>query len=86
MQRGLYREEFEKDACGIGFIAQIDNQASHKIVSDALKMLYRMEHRGGVAADDKTGDGAGVMFAIPHEFFAKQAQSQGVLLPEKGAY
>ena len=86
MQRGLYREEFEKDACGIGFIAQINNQASHKIVSDALKMLYRMEHRGGVAADDKTGDGAGVMFAIPHEFFAKQAQSQGVLLPEKGAY
>ncbi len=86
MQRGLYREEFEKDACGIGFIAQIDNEPSHQIVSDALKMLYRMEHRGGVAADDKTGDGAGVMLAIPHQFFKAKALSEGISLPEKGAY
>jgi len=86
MQRGLYREEFEKDACGIGFIAQIKNQPSHQIISDALKMLYRMEHRGGVAADDQTGDGAGIMISIPHEYFVSKALKENVVLPEKGHY
>lgn len=86
MQKGLYREEFEKDACGIGFIAQIDNEPSHQIVSDALKMLYRMEHRGGVAADDNTGDGAGIMVRMPHAFFQKKAAEAQIDLPQKGAY
>ena len=51
MSQGLYSSQFEKDACGIGFIAQIDNKPSHQIITDALTMLQRMEHRGGVAAD-----------------------------------
>lgn len=86
MGKGLYRKEFEKDACGIGFIAQIDNIPSHQIVTDALKMLHRMEHRGGVAADDKTGDGAGIHTQIPHEFFRTIAIKKGISLPEKGDY
>lgn len=86
MEKGLYRSEFEKDACGIGFIAQIENIPSHSIVTDALKMLHKMEHRGGVAADDKTGDGAGIHTQIPHEFFKSIALAEGVSLPKKGNY
>ena len=86
MIRGLYREAFEKDACGIGFIAQIQNKSSRKIVSDALKMLHKMEHRGGVAADNETGDGAGILTQIPHDYFEALALMEGVWLPEKGHY
>ncbi len=86
MTKGLYREEFEKDACGIGFIAQIDNVKSHKLVKDALKMLHKMEHRGGVAADDKTGDGAGILTQIPHDYFEVEALMKGIYLPARGSY
>lgn len=86
MQKGLYREEFEKDACGIGFIAQIENEPSHQIIEDALKMLHRMEHRGGVAADDQTGDGAGIMISMPHEFFQQEAHEEAIDIPAKGQY
>lgn len=86
MQRGLYREEFEKDACGIGFVANMNNKPNHQIIREALTMLSKMEHRGGVAADDSTGDGAGIMLGIPHEFFNKQAEDKGIALPKKGYY
>lgn len=86
MTRGLYREEYEKDACGIGFIANIKNQPSHQIVADALKMLHRMEHRGGVASDDKTGDGAGVHIQIPHQYFRQLAEQEEIALPEREHY
>lgn len=86
MKKGLYREEFEKDACGIGFIAQIQNKASHKVVADALGMLHRMEHRGGVAADDKTGDGAGILTKLPHNYFHALACENNIELPEEGSY
>lgn len=86
MNKGLYREEFEKDACGIGFIAQIDNKKSHKLVKDALKMLHKMEHRGGVAADDQTGDGAGLLTQLPHDYFEADAIMEGIRLPKPGEY
>ncbi|WP_422005623.1 glutamate synthase large subunit [Roseivirga pacifica] len=86
MVKGLYREEYEKDACGIGFIAQLENKPSHGVVADALKMLHRMEHRGGVAADDKTGDGAGILVGIPHDFFEAEALMKGISMPAKGTY
>ena len=86
MNKGLYSSAFEKDACGIGFIAQINNQPSHKIVSDGLTMLERMEHRGGVAADGETGDGAGILTHIPLKYFKRQALKEGVILPEAGGY
>lgn len=86
MGKGLYRQEFEKDACGIGFIAQIQNVPSYGIVKDALNMLHRMEHRGGVASDDKTGDGAGILTQIPDGYFRHLAAKDGISLPNKGEY
>jgi glutamate synthase (NADPH/NADH) large chain len=86
MNKGLYSADFEKDACGIGFIAQINNVPSHKIVQDGLTMLKNMEHRGGVAADGETGDGAGILTQIPLQYFKREALKEGVILPENGGY
>ena len=86
MSQGLYSSQFEKDACGIGFIAQIDNKPSHQIITDALTMLQRMDHRGGVAADGETGDGAGILTQIPHQYFKREALKEGVELSETGGY
>ena len=80
---GLYRPEFEHDACGIGFVANINGKETHQSVRDGLEMLMKLDHRAGKNADGTTGDGAGLMFSIPHVFF-----KQNVLfsLPEKGEY
>lgn len=86
MNEGLYNKAFEKDACGIGFIANIDNQPTHQTVQDALVMLHKMEHRGGVAADDTTGDGAGLHIQLPHAFYRQMAQAENVDLPHPGQY
>ena len=66
---GLYQEEFEHDACGIGFRAHLKGRKSHSIVTDAIQMLERMDHRGACGCDPNTGDGAGLLLQIPHEFF-----------------
>lgn len=84
--KGLYSSEFEKDACGIGFIARVNNTPSYDIVRDGLAMLANMEHRGGVAADGETGDGAGIMTQIPHELFKREASERGVFLPNPDEY
>ncbi len=86
MAKGLYSSAFEKDACGIGFIAQINNEPSHQIVQDGLTMLEKMEHRGGVAADGETGDGAGILTQVPLQYFKREALKEGVILPEAGGY
>ncbi|UHG89681.1 glutamate synthase large subunit [Spirosoma oryzicola] len=78
---GLYRSEFEHDNCGIGFVAHIKGRKSHQIVSDALQMLRRMEHRGAVGAEANSGDGAGLLIQIPHEFFVDETRKLGVHLP-----
>lgn len=67
---GLYDESFEHDACGIGAIASIDGIKSHKIVEDALNILIHLEHRGGTGAESNSGDGAGILVQIPHEYFS----------------
>ncbi|MEZ0538696.1 glutamate synthase large subunit [Fibrella arboris] len=85
-QAGLYRSEFEHDNCGIGFVAHIKGRKSHRIVSDALFMLRRMEHRGAVGAEGNSGDGAGLLIQIPHEFFVDECRKLGVHLPAAGAY
>ncbi|MBO0947394.1 glutamate synthase large subunit [Fibrella forsythiae] len=85
-QAGLYRSEFEHDNCGIGFVAHIKGRKSHRIVSDALSMLRRMEHRGAVGAEGNSGDGAGLLIQIPHEFFVDECRKLGVHLPPAGAY
>ena len=86
MTKGLYREEFEHDACGIGFVASIKGVKSHQHISDALTVLERMEHRGAVGSEHNTGDGAGIMIQIPHEFFFEECLKMGVPLPSFGKY
>lgn len=82
----MYDPSFEKDACGMGFIAQKDGKASHQLVDYALTMLERMNHRGGTGAEPDTGDGAGILMAMPDSFFQKKAQEVGVQLPPKDDY
>jgi glutamate synthase (NADPH/NADH) len=85
--QGLYLNENEKDSCGVGFICHIKGEPSHKIVSDARQLLCAMTHRGATGADSRDGDGAGVMTAIPHHFFKREAERDiGCTLPEPGEY
>ena len=79
---GLYRPDCEHDACGVGMIVNIHGDKSHELVDAALKVLENMKHRGAEGADNKTGDGAGIMVQIPHEFILLQ----GIPVPEKGKY
>ena len=84
---GLYRPEFEHDSCGVGFVAHIKGERSHQIVRDADHLLCRMDHRGARGAEPNTGDGAGILTALPLEFLAKvAAQAFGSQLPEPGKY
>jgi len=70
--QGLYRPDFEHEACGIGMVANINGEKSHDIVENAITILCNLEHRGGQSADTSTGDGAGILTQIPHAFFEKQ--------------
>ena len=70
--QSLYLPEMEHDACGIGFVAHLKGEKSHRIVKDALTMLENMEHRGACGCEENTGDGAGILMQIPHEFYKKE--------------
>nr|WP_246105164.1 glutamate synthase large subunit [Rhodoligotrophos appendicifer] len=83
---GLYDPRNEHDACGIGLIANIRNEKSHRIISQGLEILVNLEHRGAVGADPKAGDGSGVLIQLPHAFFADEAERLGFDLPEPGHY
>src|ERR1700739_354577 len=83
---GLYDLSLEKDSCGVGFIANTKGKKSHQIISDALKILCNLEHRGAVGADPRAGDGAGILVQIPHAFFARKAKELVFSLPEPGEY
>ncbi|URZ06391.1 glutamate synthase large subunit [Clostridium felsineum] len=85
-KQGLYDPAFEKDNCGIGFIASIKGEKSHDIVKKGIEILVNLTHRGAVGADTKTGDGAGIMLQIPHEFFKINCDNLGIELPEDGKY
>ncbi|HOT15626.1 MAG TPA: glutamate synthase large subunit, partial [Bacteroidales bacterium] len=80
--QGMYSPDNEHDACGIGFVAHIKGQKSHDIVRRGLEVLINMTHRGAESADNKTGDGAGILIQLPHEFFI----SKGLKLPSFGKY
>ncbi len=84
--QGLYHPSNERDACGVGVIANIKGEKSHAIVQDGLKILVNLEHRGAVGADPLAGDGAGILVQIPHEFFRSEAVRLGFALPEQGHY
>jgi len=83
---GLYHPSFEHDACGIGFVANIKGGKSHQNISDALTVLENMEHRGACGCEENTGDGAGIMIQVPHEFFFDECIKLGVHLPAYGKY
>src|SRR5450755_1690846 len=84
--QGLYDPSLDKDACGVGFIADIKGRKSHLIVEDGLRILCNLEHRGAVGADPRMGDGAGILVQIPHKFFAKKRGELGIKLPKPGEY
>lgn len=83
-QQGLYLPEFERDNCGAGFICSLKNEKSHEIIHQSLDILCNLDHRGAVSSDGKTGDGAGILFEIPHNFFVNHHPE--FQLPEAGNY
>ncbi|MFP6807060.1 MAG: glutamate synthase large subunit [Pseudomonadales bacterium] len=83
---GLYDPANEKDSCGVGFVAHIKGKASHQIMLDAYHINSRMDHRGGCGFEENTGDGAGILTALPHSFFEKIARDLKVKLPVSGQY
>ncbi len=85
-QKSLYTPELEKDSCGTGLIANLNGNKTHQLVEDALTMLTNMEHRGACGAEPNTGDGAGILTQVPHEFFKKKCSQIGFELPEFGKY
>jgi glutamate synthase (NADPH/NADH) large chain len=84
--QGLYRKSFEHDACGIGFVAHVKGRKSHQIISDAITILENLDHRGACGAEPNTGDGAGIMIQVPHEFLFDECLRTGFSLPEYGDY
>ena len=85
-RQGLYDPAYEHDACGIGMLVNIAGRKSHKLVTDAIEILGNLTHRGGVGSEPDTGDGAGILLQIPHDFLARVAKSDGIDLPEAGRY
>ena len=85
-ERGLYAREQEHDACGVGFIANIEGRRSHSIVEQGLQILVNLDHRGAVGADALMGDGAGILIQIPDQFFREEMSAQGIQLPPAGDY
>ncbi|CAH8389411.1 unnamed protein product [Eruca vesicaria subsp. sativa] len=83
---GLYDPSFDKDSCGVGFVAELSGETSRKTVTDSLEMLIRMTHRGACGCESNTGDGAGILVGMPHEFYAEAAKDLGFVLPPAGKY
>jgi len=86
MQQGLYDPRQERDACGVGFVANIKGKPSHDTVSQGLQILGNLTHRGAVGADPLAGDGAGILLQIPDAFLRAQCAAQGIVLPAAGSY
>src|SRR5437867_9938126 len=84
--QGLYDPRFEHDACGIGFVANISGHKSHDIIVKGIQVLINLTHRGACGCDPETGDGAGVLIQIPHQFFARECSKLGFTLPPAGEY
>lgn len=86
LQKGLYTPELEHDSCGVGCVVNLDGTKTHAIVEDALTMLKNMEHRGGTGSDPETGDGAGILLQMPHDFFKNELAEFAINLPKEGSY
>src|SRR5690554_3607500 len=85
-KQGLYDPCFEHDACGMGFVANIRGEKSHKIVEQGLEILINLAHRGATGSEADTGDGAGILIQIPHNFFVKEGARLDFSLPSQGGY
>jgi len=85
-QKGLYTPTLEKDSCGVGFIADLSGEASNYVLDTAITMLENMEHRGACGCEENTGDGAGILTQLPHGFFKKELEKEGVTLSDIGKY
>src|SRR5690606_5740217 len=85
-RQGLYDPQFEKDACGMGFVASIKGVKSHDVISKALNLLENMEHRGGQGSEPNTDDGAGILIQIPHQFYSSKWKKQNIELQEPEQY
>ncbi|KAM0039067.1 putative glutamate synthase (NADH) [Helianthus debilis subsp. tardiflorus] len=83
---GLYDPGFDKDACGVGFVAELSGESNRKTVTDAIEMLVRMSHRGACGCETNTGDGAGILVGLPHDFYKEVAKDHGFELPPPGEY
>ncbi|KAJ4956105.1 hypothetical protein NE237_012888 [Protea cynaroides] len=83
---GLYDPSFDKDSCGVGFVAELSGESSRKTVTDAVEMLVRMTHRGACGCETNTGDGAGILVALPYSFFSEVTKDVGFELPPPGEY
>ena len=85
-KRGLYDPQFEKDSCGVGLVANIKGIPSREIMDDAFHVNSQMDHRGGCGFEENTGDGAGILMALPDSFFRAEAKKIEISLPEIGQY
>jgi glutamate synthase (NADPH/NADH) large chain len=85
-KQGLYDPRYEHDACGVGFVVHLKNRRSHAIIRDALQVLLNLEHRGACGCEKNTGDGAGILFQMPHTFLRHECAKLGINLPEPGQY
>ena len=83
---GLYDPAWERDACGVGMVANVDGTENHRLIEQALEVLVNLEHRGAAGSDPDTGDGAGILFKMPHAFFNRVSQDLNINLPEAGHY
>jgi glutamate synthase (ferredoxin) len=85
-KQGLYDPQFEHDSCGVGFVVNMKGGKSHQLVTDALQILVNLDHRGACGCETNTGDGAGILMQLPHEFLAKETEKLGFQLPPFGEY
>src|SRR6266550_2094473 len=86
VKQGLYDPQFEHDACGMGFIVNLNGEKSHDVIRKGIEILINLTHRGACGCDPETGDGAGITIQIPHEFFARECSALGFSLSEPGTY
>ena len=84
--QGLYDPAYEHDACGVGIVANLNGEKSYAIIRNAIRVLVNLEHRGACGCDPHTGDGAGLLFQLPHSFFKRQCRLGGLSLPDAGDY
>src|ERR1043165_1578254 len=85
-RQGLYDPRFEHGACGLGFVVDIKGRRSHEIVRNGLQVLLNLEHRGASGCEKNTGDGAGVLIQIPHQFLARECEKLGITIPAPDGY